>query len=440
MGKGKDLGPARGILVIDKESGPTSHDVVKVLRRVLGMRRVGHCGTLDPLATGVLVACFGRYTRLCDWIGTGEKEYEATLRLGAVSDTGDAEGKVTQVEGAPLELPVVAEALVPFRGWIDQVPPAHSAVKVRGVPSYRLARRQQAVTLEARRVEVKQLEVVDYEYPQLKLRLTCSRGTYVRSLAADLGESLGCGAHVTALRRLRVGQLSLHDAVTVASLEGSPDSEGTWRRHLAPEGRALAHMPPATLGAAASRSFVHGGSVTATGPADQACVVSNESGCLLGIGRWTEGGRALKPESVLCEPDELVAETGSPEVDSLAGVVVHGDGRGRTLGFATANLALDSCVSSRLRRGVYAGRTRWRGSEYGAVVNIGVRPTFDEGAATPEIHLLDFSGDLYGEELEVELVERLRDERRFASGEELAQQITRDIERAREILGPRISC
>ena len=161
--------PDEGILVIDKEVGPTSHDVVARMRRILGMRRIGHCGTLDPLATGVLVLCLGPYTRLSEWISSGDKEYEATLRLGAESDTCDAQGQIEAVSDAPVPSDTdVARAVASFRGEIDQVPPAYSAVKVDGVRSYKLARRNQAVDLKARRVQIHDLRVAEYDYPRLQ--------------------------------------------------------------------------------------------------------------------------------------------------------------------------------------------------------------------------------------------------------------------------------
>ena len=165
------MGERDGILVVDKTAGPTSHDVVAGVRRLFGMRRVGHCGTLDPFATGVLVLCLGAYTRLSDWLGKGEKEYDAVFMLGATSDTGDRTGRIEPSPGPLPDAATVSQALEPFRGIIQQVPPAYSAVKVGGVRSYRFARNQQAVTLAPRTVEIGEIEVLENQPPCLRVRV-----------------------------------------------------------------------------------------------------------------------------------------------------------------------------------------------------------------------------------------------------------------------------
>ena len=163
--------PSRGILVIDKEAGPTSHDIVAGMRRALGMHRIGHCGTLDPLATGVLVLCFGTYTRLSETIAGTDKEYRVRFRLGARSDTGDAEGVIESVPDVRIPSEDEIDAtLVRFRGEVLQVPPAYSAVKVGGIRSYRLARRKKAVEIPARPVRIMQLEVFNFDFPDLQMR------------------------------------------------------------------------------------------------------------------------------------------------------------------------------------------------------------------------------------------------------------------------------
>ena len=186
-----------GVLVVDKPTGPTSHDVVARTRRVLGIRRVGHCGTLDPLATGVLVLCVGPMTRFSRWLTGGDKEYEACFRLGATSDTDDALGEITETPAAdPIPRSEIETALKGFLGVIDQVPPEHSAVRVRGVRSYHRARRKEATGLVPRPVRVDRFEIVGYEPPRLRVHVSCGQGTYIRSLARDLGQVLGCGGLV----------------------------------------------------------------------------------------------------------------------------------------------------------------------------------------------------------------------------------------------------
>lgn len=293
--------PERGILAVDKECGPTSHDVVARLRRLLGIRRIGHCGTLDPLATGVLVTCFGRYTRLADWISAGEKEYEATFLLGADSDTGDAEGPLR-----PRDVPVpptpsqIEAALEVFRGAIDQVPPAHSAVKVGGVPSYKLARRDQAVALKARRVHIRRLDLVQYEYPVLEVRVLCSKGTYIRSLAGDVGRHLDCGAHVRHLRRCRVGDVTLGDSHGLEEIGDHVEASGHAGGLLTPPQVALSHLAAVELVADDARRFTHGAHVgIAAGIGESPCAVYDSRGALLGIAHQPSDADGLSPLCVV---------------------------------------------------------------------------------------------------------------------------------------------
>ncbi|MBI2503108.1 MAG: tRNA pseudouridine(55) synthase TruB [Candidatus Latescibacteria bacterium] len=304
------MGERDGVLVVDKASGPTSHDVVAGVRRIFSMRRVGHCGTLDPLATGVLVVCLGAYTRLSDWLSKGDKEYESVFFLGARSDTGDRQGQiqVAAVQDHPGPA-AVSSALQQFTGLIQQVPPAYSAIKVDGVRSYRLARRQQPVALDARQVEVKAIEVLAYRPPRLRLRILCSRGTYIRSLAMDLGEALGCGAYVEDLRRLRVGKLDLDRAYTLDQLQvlGSEDRLG---EVLVPVPQALSQLPACELSPGQIQVFAHGGSLRPAGiwSRQGECAVYGAQGRLLGIGSWAEG--ELRPLKVFVSQSPL-AEVGS---------------------------------------------------------------------------------------------------------------------------------
>lgn len=289
-----------GILVVDKTTGPTSHDVVAQVRRALGVRRVGHCGTLDPLASGVLVVCVGSTTRLSDWLSRGEKVYEAEFRLGAYSDTDDAEGALCAVVGAPIPTGEAVDAACSARrGWVEQVPPTHSAVKVDGVRSYRRARRNEPVSLAPRRVRIERLEVTGYEYPRLAVRVVCGKGTYIRSLARDLGTDLGCGAYVAALRRLRVGALGLQDAVGLEALRELVTTD--MAVPFVDVRRALAGiLEPLELDAVAAASFRHGSAVDVRlGTRSGECAVfAGEH--LLGVGRFDDEGW-LWPARVLGE-------------------------------------------------------------------------------------------------------------------------------------------
>lgn len=208
------------ILLIDKPLHWTSFDVVKrvrgVLRRRHGLKRfkVGHAGTLDPLATGVMLVCTGRATKLIDSLQAGEKEYVATLRLGATTPSHDLETEIDFTSPTDSITPQdVEQALEQFRGTIDQVPPIFSAVKIDGRRAYKYARRGEAPELKPKQVHIAELTMLSCRLPYVKLRVRCSKGTYIRSLARDIGAVLGVGAHLTALRRTRVGQHSIYDCM-----------------------------------------------------------------------------------------------------------------------------------------------------------------------------------------------------------------------------------
>jgi tRNA pseudouridine55 synthase len=211
-----------GLVVVDKPAGWTSHDVVARMRRIAGTRKVGHAGTLDPMATGVLVLGVGRATRLLGHLAHRDKDYLATIRLGQTTTTDDAEGDVvTSADASGVSDDAIAVAVAGLRGDIEQVPSSVSAIKVDGVRAYRLAREGNAVDLAPRRVQVDVFDVLDRRGDDLDVTVTCSSGTYVRALARDLGAALGVGAHLTALRRTRVGPFTVSDAFTLDDLERS---------------------------------------------------------------------------------------------------------------------------------------------------------------------------------------------------------------------------
>lgn len=215
-----------GILIIDKPSGMTSHDVVDLIRRRFKIKKVGHAGTLDPIATGVLVMLLGRFTRESARLLNDEKEYVATMVVGAVSDTGDREGKIVRSEHSPsFSRARVEEVFCGFTGEISQVPPMYSAVKVRGRKMYELARRGMVVARSPRRIVIRSLEIIDCDIPRITFRVACSKGTYVRQLAADIGERLGCGAYLDSLRRIRSGDFTIAKALTLERLKGMSPRE-----------------------------------------------------------------------------------------------------------------------------------------------------------------------------------------------------------------------
>ncbi len=228
MGRRRKRRPGEpdGVLLVDKPTGPTSADVVRRLRRALNVGRIGHTGTLDPLATGLLPICIGRATRLAQFLTADDKRYVATVRLGVGTDTLDSDGQTTR-EDPPEEVAAVDEAAVRralegFLGTITQRPPAYSAIKVDGKRLHELARAGEAVEAPEREVTVHALELLRFESPDLDFEVHCSKGTYVRSLARDLGLALGLGAHLTALRRTESGALRVDGAQRLEDIEADP--------------------------------------------------------------------------------------------------------------------------------------------------------------------------------------------------------------------------
>jgi tRNA pseudouridine55 synthase len=255
--------PSRdGLLVLDKPGGLTSRAALdRALRWFPRGTRMGHTGTLDPLATGVLVLCLGAATRLAEYVQRMGKTYRSTLRLGARSDTDDADGTVTPAEVAvPPDTAAVLAALPEFTGTIEQVPPAYSAAKVTGQRAYDLARQGRQVELQARRIDVYGLDLLRYEYPYLDLEVRCGKGTYIRSLARDLGERLGCGALVQTLRRTRVGPFTAEEAVTLET-----EAQAA-RSRVLPVGLAVVELPRAVLRAAEVERLRRGQTVPLDAP------------------------------------------------------------------------------------------------------------------------------------------------------------------------------
>jgi len=247
-----------GVLVVDKPVGMTSHDVVQAIRNGTGLRRAGHTGTLDPRASGVLVILVGPAVRLSEYVSASDKRYQAIIRMGGTTDTFDAEGKVT-----PTESPVnvteeqFEEALKTFVGEIEQTPPAYSAVKVQGRKAYEMARKGEEVDLAPRIITVHHLEVLEWAPPEVVIDVHCSSGTYVRSLANDLGVKLGCGAYLVGLRRTKSGRFSLRDATPLRKLQEAFQA-GNWYQYLIPAAEALGDWPAVELNPDEVEGIRHG--------------------------------------------------------------------------------------------------------------------------------------------------------------------------------------
>lgn len=239
--------PPSGILNIAKPAGMTSMDVVRHVRRASGIRRVGNAGTLDPMASGVIPVCLGQATRVVEYLMDGEKEYAAEIRFGESTDTYDALGEITRRgDASHLDADAVKRALTAFEGEIDQIPPMYSALKRDGKPLYELAREGVEVERESRRVSVRGISLTGWSAPVATVEITCGRGFYVRSLAHDLGESLGCGAHLQSLARTRVGPFRLQYAATLEEVAAAFES-GTWRDITHGADAALYAMLPIAL-------------------------------------------------------------------------------------------------------------------------------------------------------------------------------------------------
>ena len=284
-----------GVLLLDKPVGPSSSAVLQAVKRLLEAEKAGHAGTLDPLASGLLPLLFGEATKFAQFGLDSIKEYRAQVRLGALTDTGDAEGRVLERRPVNVNDASLARALEQFHGEIEQVPPMYSALKHEGQPLYKLARAGRTIERAARRVTIHELELLEHAGDLLHLRVRCSKGTYVRQLAVDLGAALGTVAHLEALRRTAVAGFRIEQAVALDDLQAlGPEARTAW---LLPLDSLLADLPRLDLGAGLAERFLNGQSVELQVPAGLIRVY-RFAGPLLGIGEARpEGG--LRPVRLL---------------------------------------------------------------------------------------------------------------------------------------------
>lgn len=235
-----------GVLVVDKPVGMTSHDIVQIIRAGTNIRRAGHTGTLDPRASGVLVVLIGPAVRLSEYVSASDKRYQAIIELGVATNTYDGDGEVTRRSAVDISIEEFETALKGFIGEIEQKPPAYSAIKLQGRKAYDMARNGEEVDIEPRMIKVYNLELLEWDPPEAVVDVYCSSGTYVRSLAHDLGELLGCGANLIGLRRTKSGQFALRDAVALRKLQEA-FTTGDWYKYVIPAAEALGDWPSIEL-------------------------------------------------------------------------------------------------------------------------------------------------------------------------------------------------
>lgn len=291
-----------GVLVVDKPVGMTSHDVVQAIRNGTGLRRAGHTGTLDPRASGVLVILVGPAVRLSEYVSASDKRYQAIIRLGSTTDTFDADGRFTRTD-TPVNVTEeeFETVLKTFEGEIEQTPPPYSAVKVQGRKAYDMARQGEEVDLAPRKIQVHHLEVLEWAPPEVVVDVHCSSGTYVRSLANDLGEKLGCGAYLVGLRRTKSGRFSLRDAVPLRKLQESFHA-GNWYQYLIPAAEALGDWPAVELSPDDVEGVRHGHRVKAAADATPGMVrgvsTQGELVALMDLVTGEDGSPAWQPKKV----------------------------------------------------------------------------------------------------------------------------------------------
>jgi len=280
-----------GVLLLDKPKGMTSNAALQAVRRQFSAAKAGHTGTLDPMATGLLPLCFGEATKFSADLLDADKTYEADVLFGVTTDTGDADGEVLETRAVGFDRDGLETVLGRFRGRITQVPPMYSALKRNGQPLYKLARQGVEVEREAREVNIYELALLELSSDRCRLRVTCSKGTYIRTLAEDIGRGLNCGAHLAALRRVAVGDLSIAQSVPLDVLDASSEEErGRW---LLPPDALLSSLPVVALNEAQSLRFSHGNPVDIDPAVHGKCRVYADSR-LLGVGNTDSSGR-LQP-------------------------------------------------------------------------------------------------------------------------------------------------
>jgi tRNA pseudouridine55 synthase len=299
--------PLDGVLLLDKPRGLTSNSALQRARKLLGAAKAGHTGTLDPMASGLLPICLGQATKFSGFLLEADKTYEATVTLGAATETGDAEGRIVRTGSlAAVDRQGIEAVLAVLTGPIEQLPPMHSALKHKGRPLYQYARAGLTVERHARAVTVHEIRLTRLDSPELDIQVTVSKGTYIRALAAELGERLGCGAYLSALRRTAAGGLHLDEALSLPALEAMP--EGQRRAQVRPIDLLLRRLPALTLNEQDVASLLQGRAIaTDTAPSAQALArLYDGRGAFLGIGELILPGQ-LTPRRLMSRPPQTLA-------------------------------------------------------------------------------------------------------------------------------------
>jgi tRNA pseudouridine55 synthase len=288
-----------GIFNINKPRGMSSHDVVAIIRKHLKQKRVGHAGTLDPLASGVLPICVGQATRVAEYLSESGKAYQADIKFGTATDTYDAEGMITATAStAHLSLNLIEEALEQFRGPQTQYPPLFSAIKIEGQPAYKRARAGETIALEPRHIVIYSLKILAWIPPRLTLAIECSKGTYIRSLAHDLGTQIGCYAYLEALVRTRSGPFILSESITLEQFADAV-ARNSIQYYVFPLDKALEQYPAITLNVETTERAKHGNTFNNPGANHSGLArVYDSNGAFVAIAVWDEEQQAWQPKKV----------------------------------------------------------------------------------------------------------------------------------------------
>jgi tRNA pseudouridine55 synthase len=294
-----------GIIVLDKAVGLSSNMALQEVKWLFEANKAGHTGSLDPLATGVLPLCLGEATKVSQFLLNSDKRYRARIKLGIRTDSADSEGQViAQCDEVNVSREQVEQALQSFKGETQQIPPMHSALKVDGVPLYKLAREGKTISREARSICVYELELTDFQGDEIELEITCSKGTYIRTIADDLGQDLGCGAHIIALRRLQAGAFTEADCVSTDALREVKEKHGMDRldQNLIPMDRAIEDLPEVNLPSIAASQFKNGQSVLVRHLPEEGLVRLYEEEQFIGIGCIDDDGKVAPKRLILTSP------------------------------------------------------------------------------------------------------------------------------------------